>query len=62
MLNISDISNVKSIFIVDVAGRLVKTIANPASQLQLGELKEGLYLVTLEMKDGSRQTVKAIKR
>ncbi|PTT69755.1 T9SS type A sorting domain-containing protein, partial [Chryseobacterium sp. HMWF001] len=62
VLNISDISNVKSIFIVDAAGRLVKTIANPASQLQLGELKEGLYLVTLEMKDGSRQTVKAIKK
>ena len=62
VLNISDMSNVKSVFIVDVAGRLVKTIANPASQLQLGELKEGLYLVTLEMKDGSRQTVKAIKR
>lgn len=62
VLNISDISNVKSIFIVDAAGRLVKTIATPASQLQLGELKEGLYLVTLEMKDGSRQTVKAIKK
>lgn len=62
VLNISDVSNVKSIFIVDTAGRLVKTIASPASQLQLGELKEGLYLVTLEMKDGSRQTVKAIKK
>ena len=62
VLNISDVSNVKSIFIVDAAGRLVKTIATPASQLQLGELKEGLYLVTLEMKDGSKQTFKTIKR
>lgn len=62
VLNISDASNVKNVLITDIAGRLVKTIANPGSQLQLGELKQGMYLVTLEMKDGSRQTIKAIKK
>jgi trimeric autotransporter adhesin len=62
VLNISDASNVKNALITDIAGRLVKTIANPGSQLQLGELKQGMYLVTLEMKDGSRQTIKAIKK
>ncbi len=62
VLNISDISNVKNALVTDISGRLVKTIANPSSALQLGELKEGMYLITLEMKDGSRQTFKVIKR
>jgi len=62
VLNISDISKVKSVSIVDVAGRVVKTIENPSSSLQLGDLKQGLYLVTLNMKDGSKQTIKAIKK
>lgn len=62
VLNISDISNVKSIMVTDVAGRLVKTITTPSSELHLGELKQGLYLVTLEMKDGSKQTIKTIKK
>ncbi|MBB6369341.1 fibronectin type III domain-containing protein [Chryseobacterium shigense] len=62
VLNISDISKVKSVTIVDIAGRLVKTIDNPSSALQLGDLKQGLYLVTLNMQDGSKQTIKAIKK
>jgi hypothetical protein len=62
VLNISDATNVKNVLVTDVAGRLVKTIANPSSELHLGELQQGMYLVTLEMKDGSKQTVKAIKK
>ena len=62
VLNISDASNIKNVLVTDIAGRLVKTIANAGSQLQLGELKQGMYLVTLEMKDGSKQTIKAIKK
>uniref|UniRef100_UPI002611C78F T9SS type A sorting domain-containing protein n=1 Tax=uncultured Chryseobacterium sp. TaxID=259322 RepID=UPI002611C78F len=62
VLNISDITNVKSISIVDMAGRVVKTVEKPASSLHLGELKSGMYMVVLNMKDGSRTTIKAIKR
>jgi hypothetical protein len=62
VLNISDAVNVKNVMVTDVVGRLIKTIANPSSVLQLGELKQGMYLVTLEMKDGSRQTFKVIKK
>jgi len=40
----------------------VKTIDSPSSALYLGDLKKGMYLVILNMKDGSKQTVKAIKR
>jgi trimeric autotransporter adhesin len=62
VLNISDIKNVKNVLVTDISGRLVKTIANPASTLHLGELKQGMYLVTLEMKDGSKQAIKTIKK
>ncbi|MEN5308612.1 fibronectin type III domain-containing protein [Chryseobacterium cucumeris] len=61
-LTISDVSKVQSVSIVDVSGRLIKTIEKPSSELQLRDLKEGLYLVILNMKDGSKQTIKAIKR
>jgi len=62
ILNISDVKNVKSISVTDIAGRLVKTIEKPSTALQLGELKSGMYIVILHMNDGSRQTIKAIKK
>lgn len=62
VLNISDVKNIKSISIVDIAGRVVKTIEKPSSSLQLRELNSGMYMVILNMNDGSRQTIKAIKK
>ncbi|SMP24102.1 GEVED domain-containing protein [Chryseobacterium profundimaris] len=62
VLNISDAANVKNVIVTDISGRLVKTIENPGKELYLEELKQGSYLVTLEMKDGSKQTMKAIKK
>ncbi|MET3538235.1 T9SS-dependent choice-of-anchor J family protein [Chryseobacterium limigenitum] len=62
VLNISDVNNVKSVSVSDISGRLIKTIDKPSSEIHLGELKSGLYVVTLDMKDGSKQTVKAIKK
>lgn len=62
VLIISDISKVKSVSVLDVAGRVVKAIDNPSATLQLGELKQGIYLVTLNMKDGSKQIIKTIKK
>ena len=62
VLNISDVSNVKSISVVDISGKLVKTFDKPESTLHLRELNSGMYLVILNMKDGSKQTIKAIKK
>lgn len=62
VLNISDVKNVKSISVVDIAGRVVKTFEKPSSDLQLRELNAGMYLVVLTMNDGSKQTLKAIKK
>lgn len=62
VLNISDAVNVKSVLVSDVSGRLIKVIDNPSSELHLGELKQGMYLMTITMKDGSKQTIKTIKK
>jgi hypothetical protein len=62
VLHIADIKDVKSVTVTDVAGRVVKTIDQPTNELQLGELNAGLYLVTMNFKDGSKSTVKAIKK
>lgn len=62
VLTISDIRDVKVISVTDVSGRLVKTINKPTAELHLGELKSGLYLVTLTYKDGSTKSFKAIKK
>ncbi|MCD1118057.1 T9SS type A sorting domain-containing protein [Chryseobacterium turcicum] len=62
VLNISDVSNVKSISVIDITGKTVKTFDKPESTLHLRELNAGMYLVVLNMKDGSRQTIKAIKK
>lgn len=62
VLYISDISGVKSVSVVDMTGRIMKTIDKPGSTLYLGELKSGMYIVLLTMKDGSRQTIKVIKQ
>ncbi|MDR6920541.1 T9SS type A sorting domain-containing protein [Chryseobacterium sp. 2987] len=62
VLNIADISKVGSITISDVSGRQVKNINVPSSVLHLEDLKQGMYLVILNMKDGSKQTVKVIRK
>ncbi|REC48902.1 T9SS type A sorting domain-containing protein [Chryseobacterium pennipullorum] len=62
VLNISDVSKVESASITDALGRVVKTIEKPSSSLQLGELKTGVYFVTLKMNDGTVKTIKTVKK
>ncbi|WP_185117581.1 GEVED domain-containing protein [Chryseobacterium sp. PMSZPI] len=61
-LNISKIEQVKSISITDVSGRLMKNFDQPSSMLDVGDLQAGMYMVILNMKDGSKQTLKVIKK
>ncbi|MDQ0784276.1 GEVED domain-containing protein [Chryseobacterium sp. W4I1] len=61
IVKLSDIKDVKSIIVSDVSGRQVKTLkAN--TELDLSDLNAGLYLITLQMEDGTVRTVKAIKK
>lgn len=61
ILNISDIKGVKSISINDISGREVKSLA-PATEINLSDLKTGLYIVNLKMNDGSIKPFKVIKK
>lgn len=61
VLKISDVKNVKSVSVNDISGRQVKTLA-PSAELNLSSLKAGLYIVNLNMEDGSVKTFKAIKK
>lgn len=62
VINIANIKDVSSVAITDMAGRTVKVFAKPMEQLSVAELRTGMYLVILKMKDGSMKTVKAIKK
>ncbi|SIS98079.1 T9SS type A sorting domain-containing protein [Chryseobacterium gambrini] len=62
VVNISDAAQVRSVSVTDVSGRLIRVIENPNSEIHLGELKQGMYLLMLDMKDGSKQVVKTIKK
>ena len=60
-LNISDVKGVKSVSVNDISGREVKSLA-PSAELNLSNLKAGLYIVNLKMEDGSVKYLKAIKK
>ncbi len=62
VFHISNADKVTSASISDISGRVVKTVSNPGTAVQAGELSSGMYMVTLELKDGSKQTLKIIKK
>jgi hypothetical protein len=47
---------------MDISGKLAKVIEKPSPTIYLGELKEGVYLITLKMKNGTTKTIKTIKK
>lgn len=61
-LYIEKSENVKKAVVTDLSGIVVKTVENPSSSLFLGELKAGMYILSLTMKDGSVKSAKTIKR
>lgn len=61
VLKISDVKGVKSITVTDVSGRMVKNM-KPSAELNLSDLKTGLFIVTLHMEDGTVKSFKTIKK
>lgn len=61
VINISDVKDVKTITISDAVGRVVKTIAQPETTLQISDLEKGLYFVNLHFRNGTVKSFKAIK-
>ncbi|EJL76076.1 T9SS type A sorting domain-containing protein [Chryseobacterium populi] len=61
-LHIENAANVKRVSVTDLSGITVRTIDNPSSTLHLGDIKSGIYILTLTMKDGSVKSSKMIKK
>ncbi|MCJ8154283.1 T9SS type A sorting domain-containing protein [Chryseobacterium sp. SSA4.19] len=61
-LHLEKAENVKKAVITDLSGVMVKTVENPSSDLFLGDVKSGMYILTLTMKDGSVKSMKTIKK
>ncbi len=62
VVNIDRPEMVKSIQVTDASGKLIRNNIQPGSVLRLEDLSQGLYIVILEMRDGSKQSVKIIKK
>ena len=62
VVNISNVDELKSAIVVDAAGRVVKTFDKVNQQLSFVDLKSGMYILKLNMKKGTEQTVKLIKK
>jgi hypothetical protein len=62
VVNISKPELVKSIRVSDVSGKLIRTFNQAESVLRLNDLSAGMYILQLDMKDGSQQTIKIIKK
>src|SRR5690606_6125802 len=62
VLYISDVTNVKMATVRDLSGRVVRTVNKLERGLPLSDLLPGMYLVTLQMKDGSFHSYKTIKK
>lgn len=61
-LHIEKSENVRKAVLTDLSGIVVKTVENPSSSLFLGELKSGMYILTVTTKDGSVKSTKVIKK
>ncbi len=60
VLKISDVKEVVSVAVLDLSGKLLKKF-NATAELQLSFLQSGLYIVNLNLKDGSVKSFKVIK-
>lgn len=62
VINIDRPELVKSIQVTDVSRKLIKNNLQPESVLRLNDLSSGLYILILDMKDGTKQSIKVIKK
>lgn len=62
VININKPELVKSMQITDLSGKLVRNNLKVEPVLRLNDLSQGVYILLLDMKDGSRQSIKIIKK
>jgi hypothetical protein len=61
VIKISGVKNAEVLKVTDVSGRIVKTMIKPSSEINLSNLKSGVYFLTIQSKSEKVQTFKVIK-
>lgn len=61
VVKVSDVTQVKSIVVTDNSGRKLHEFS-PNQEINLASLKSGLYMITVNKKDGTSVTFKQIKK
>ena len=61
-LNLTDISDVTSIDILDFSGKIIRTNIEPKTKLDLSFLDKGNYILVLKNKNGTASSQKVVKR
>lgn len=62
VISFSGPNEIETINVYEMSGRLIKTISRPVGQINVSELKTGLYLVSIIQKDGSRSLSRIMKQ
>ncbi len=62
VISITNGENVQQVIVYDVSGKLIREIKNIEESISLQDLASGIYLIKMIIKDGTLQTVKAIKK
>jgi hypothetical protein len=62
VITVSNVKNAERLEVTDASGRIVKVIVRPSSEINLSDLKSGVYFVSIHLKDEKIQTFKVIKK
>lgn len=62
VLQFSKSENIEKVTISDMSGRTVKTIDNPSQSNNIKDLKTGQYIINIQHKDGTSQSIKSLKK
>ena len=60
-IKLSNIKELRSIIINDITGRQIKTLS-PSTEINLSSLNPGVYIINLQMIDGTSKSFKSIKK
>ena len=62
VLQFSKSESIEKVTISDMSGRVVKTINNPSQSNNIKDLKTGQYIINIQHKDGTTQSIKSLKK
>lgn len=61
-VSIANYEKVATAQIIDITGKVIKTVNKPESKIETSDLATGTYLIKLNLINGSSKTIKAIKK